>query len=99
MARTKYLTRTIKTVEASVLVLDLNTLTTEQVTISCPGSVKTDKDILKVAAEVIGEDKTAVKVVSTEAKYNLYRIKESDFIAAAELVGTSDVEPENTDNE
>lgn len=99
MARTKYLTRTIKTVEASVLVLDLNTLTTEQVAISCPGSVKTDKDILKAAAETIGDNKTAVKVVNTEAKYNLYRIKESDFIAAAELVGTSDAEPENADNE
>lgn len=99
MARTKYLTRTIKTVEANVLVLDLNTLTTEQVTISCPGSVKTDKDILKAAAETIGEDKTAVKVVSADPKYNLYRIKESDFIAAAELVGTSDYEPNNTDND
>lgn len=99
MARTKYLTRTIKTVEASVLVLDLNTLTTEEVSISCPGSVKTDKDILKVAADTIGDGKTAVKVVSTETKYNLYRIKESDFIAAAELVGTSDAEPENADNE
>lgn len=99
MARTKYLTRTIKAVEASVLVLDLTTLTTEQVTISCPGSVKTDKDILKVAAETIGEGKTAVKVVSTNTKYNLYRIKESDFIAAAELVGTSDSEPDNTDND
>lgn len=99
MARTKYLTRTIKTVEASVLVLDLNTLTTEEVSISCPGSVKTDKDILKVAAETIGDNKTAVKVVNTEAKDNLYRIKESDFIAAAELVCTSDAEPENADNE
>lgn len=99
MARTKYLTRTINTVEASVIVLDLNTLTTEQVTISCPGSVKTDKDMLKAAADTIGEGKTAVKVVSTKAKHNLYRIKESDFIAAAELVGTSDAEPENADNE
>lgn len=99
MARTKYLTRTIKTVEASVLVLDLNTLTTEEVSISCPGSVKTDKDILKVAADTIGDGKTAVKVASTDVKYNLYRIKESDFIAAAELVGTSDAEPENADNE
>lgn len=99
MARTKYLTRTIKTVEASVLVLDLNTLTTEEVSISCPGSVKTDKDILKVAADTIGDGKTAVKVVSTDVKHNLYRIKESDFIAAAELVGTSDSEPENADNE
>ena len=98
MARTKYLTRTIKTVEASVLALDLTSLTTEQVTISCPGSVKTDKDILKAAAETIGEGKTAVKVVSTDTKHNLYRIKESDFIAAAELVGTSDSEPDNTDN-
>lgn len=99
MARTKYLTRTIKTVEASVLVLDLNTLTTEEVSISCPGFVKTDKDILKVAADTIGDGKTAVKVASTDVKYNLYRIKESDFIAAAELVGTSDAEPENADNE
>ena len=99
MARTKYLTRTIKTVEASVLVLDLTTLKTDQVTISCPGSVKTDKDILKVATDTIGEGKTAVKVVSTDTKYNLYRIKESDFIAAAELVGTSDSEPVNTVND
>lgn len=97
MARVKFLTRTIRTINADVIVLDLNTLTTECVSINVPATCKTDKDILTAAAAVIGDGKTAVKVESAATKYQMYRIPEDTFIAHAELVGTYDYQPGKDD--
>lgn len=81
----KMVTRTITTVEATVLCLNTNTAEPFNVTITVPGKMKGIPSLEKVAhSKIDNEVSRAVAVVSYEEVETLYGMTEAEFINHSE---------------
>lgn len=87
MARQRMVTRTIKTLEVTVLCLDTETAEPSNMTVAVSATIKGEKAMLNaVRKQVETDDFKVVKVVKTEEHEALYRMAEEDFIAHAEKI-------------
>ena len=87
MAKTPMITRTIQTTEVNVLCMDIKQGEPFNTTVPLPRTYKDNAAILKAAAAVIdNEDTKAVHIVASEVKETLYGMKETDFIANADIL-------------
>ena len=89
MAKTPMITRTIQTTEVNVLCMDIKQGEPFNTTVTLPRTYKDNAAMLKAAAAVIdNEDIKAVHIVASEVKETLYGMKETDFIANADILPT-----------
>lgn len=87
MAKTPMITRTIQTTEVNVLCMDIKQGEPFNTTVTLPRIYKDNAAMLKAAAAVIDNDDTkAVHIVASEVKETLYGMKETDFIANADIL-------------
>lgn len=87
MAKTPMITRTIQTTEINVLCMDIKQGEPFNTTVTLPRTYKDNTAMLKAAAAVIdNEDTKAVHIVASEVKETLYGMKETDFIANADIL-------------
>lgn len=87
MAKTPMITRTIQTTEVNVLCMDIKQGEPFNTTVTLPRTYKDKAAMLKAAAGVIdNEDTKAVHIVASEVKETLYGMKETDFIANADIL-------------
>lgn len=87
MAKTPMITRTIQTTEANVLCMDIKQGEPFNTTVTLPRTYKDNAAMLKAAATVIdNEDTKAVHIVASVVKETLYGMKETDFIANADIL-------------
>lgn len=87
MAKTPMITRTIQTTEVNVLCMDIKQGEPFNTTVTLPRTYKDNAAILKAASAVIdNEDNKAVHIVASEVKETLYGMKETDFIANADIL-------------
>lgn len=87
MAKTPMITRTIQTTEVNVLCMDIKQSEPFNTTMTLPRTYKDNAAMLKAAAAVIdNEDTKAVHIVASEVKETLYGMKETDFIANADIL-------------
>lgn len=87
MAKTPMITRTIQTTEVNVLCMDIKQGEPFNTTVSLPRTYKDNTAMLKAAAAVIdNEDIKAGHIVASEVKETLYGMKETDFIANADIL-------------
>ena len=87
MAKTPMITRTIQTTEVNVLCMDIKQGEPFNTTVTLPRTYKDNAAMLKAAAAVIdNEDTKAVHIVASEVKETLYGMKETDFIANADIL-------------
>ena len=87
MAKTPMITRTIKTTEVNVLCMDIKQGEPFNTTVTLPRTYQDNAAMLKAAAAVIdNEDTKAVHIVASEVKETLYGMKETDFIANADIL-------------
>ena len=87
MAKTHMITRTIQTTEVNVLCMDIKQGEPFNTTVALPRTYKDNAAMLKAAAAVIDNDDTkAVHIVASEVKETLYGMKETDFIANADIL-------------
>lgn len=87
MAKTPMITRTIQTTEVNVLCMDIKQGEPFNTTVTLPRTYKDNAAMLKAVAAVIdNEDIKAVRIVASEVKETLYGMKETDFIANADIL-------------
>lgn len=87
MAKTPMITRTIQTTEVNVLCMGIRQGEPFNTTVTLPRTYKDNAAMLKAAAAVIdNEDTKAVHIVASEVKETLYGMKETDFIANADIL-------------
>lgn len=87
MAKTPMITRTIQTTEVNVLCMDIKQGEPFNTTVTLPRTYKDNAAMLKAAAAVIdNEDIKAVHIVASKVKETLYGMKETDFIANADIL-------------
>ena len=87
MAKTPMITRTIQTTEVNVLCMDIKQGEPFNTTVTLPRTYKDNAAMLKAAAAVIdNEDTKAVHIVASEVNDTLYGMKETDFIANADIL-------------
>ena len=87
MAKTPMITRTIQTTEVNVLCMNIKQGEPFNTTLTLPRTYKDNAAMLKAAAAVIdNEDTKAVHIVASEVKETLYGMKETDFIANADIL-------------
>lgn len=87
MAKTSMITRTIQTTKVNVLCMDIKQGEPFNTTVTLPRTYKDNAAMLKAAAAVIdNEDTKAVHIVASEVKETLYGMKETDFIAKADIL-------------
>lgn len=87
MAKTPMITRTIQTTEVNVLCMDIKQGEPFNTTVTLPRTYKDNTAMLKAAAAVIdNEDTKAVHIVASDVKETLYGMKETDFIANADIL-------------
>ena len=87
MARERMVTRTVVTVNYTVMVVDTGSNTVENVTVSIPsGDALTDKAKDKAIKASLPEGKLFVQVVSQTTTEVLYGMSESDFIRLAKVL-------------
>lgn len=87
MAKTPMITRTIQTTDVNVLCMDIKQGEPFNTTVTLPRTYKDNAAMLKAAAAVIdNEDTKAVHIVASEVKETLYGMKETDFIANADIL-------------
>lgn len=87
MAKTPMITRTIQTTEVNVLCMDIKQGEPFNTTVTLPRTYKDNAAMLKAAAAVIdNEDTKAVHIVASDVKETLYGMKETDFIANADIL-------------
>lgn len=87
MAKTPMITRTIQTTEVNVLCMDIKQGEPFNTTVTLPRTYKDNVAMLKAAAAVIdNEENKAVHIVASEVKETLYGMKETDFIAIANIL-------------
>lgn len=92
MAKTPMITRTIQTTKVNVLCMDIKQGEPFNTTVTLPRTYKDNAAMLKAAAAVIdNEDTKAVHIVASEVKETLYGMKETDFIANADILPTRTV--------
>ena len=87
MAKTPMITRTIQTTEVNVLCMVIQRGEPFNTAVTLPRTYKDNATMLKAAAAVIdNEDTKAVHIVASEVKETLYGMKETDFIANADIL-------------
>ena len=87
MAKTPMITRTIQTTVANVLCMDIAQGEPFNKDVVLPRTYKDNAAMLKAAAAVIDNDEVkAVHVVNSHVEETLYGMKETDFIANAEVL-------------
>lgn len=87
MAKNPMITRTIQTTEVNVLCMDIKQGEPFNTNVTLPRTYKDNAAMLKAAAAVIdNEDTKAVHIVASEVKETLYGMKETDFIANADIL-------------
>ena len=87
MAKIPMITRTIQTTEVDVLCLNIQEGEPFNKTVALPRTYKDESAMLKAAAAIIDSDaEKAVHVVHAEVKETLYGMKETDFIAMAQIL-------------
>lgn len=87
MAKTPMITRTIQTTVANVLCMDIAQGEPFNKEVVLPRTYKDNTAMLKAAAAVIDSDEVkAVHVVNSHVEETLYGMKETDFIANAEVL-------------
>lgn len=87
MAKIPMITRTIQTTDVNVLCMDIKQGEPFNTTVTLPRTYKDNAAMLKAAAAVIdNEDIKAVHIVASEVKETLYGMKETDFIANADIL-------------
>lgn len=87
MAKTPMITRTIQTTEVNVLCMDIKQGEPFNTTVTLPRTYKDNAAMLKAAAAVIDNEYTkAVHIVAYDVKETLYGMKETDFIANADIL-------------
>lgn len=87
MAKTKYLTRTMKSTRASILCMDIETAEPLNKTVVLAGTFKTEAQILKEAKKLIEDDRIkAVSVSAVQTESGVYRMPEATFLSLAEKV-------------
>lgn len=87
MAKIPMITRTIQTTEVDVLCMDIKQGEPFNTQVVLPRTYKDNTAMLKAAAAVIDNDEVkAVHVVHSEVKETLYGMKETDFIANADIL-------------
>lgn len=87
MGKTPMITRTIQNTEVNVLCMDIKQGEPFNTTVTLPRTYKDNAATLKAAAAVIdNEDTKAVHIVASEVKETLYGMKETDFIANADIL-------------
>lgn len=87
MAKIPMITRTIQTTEVDVLCMDVMQGEPCNRQVTLPRTYKDNTAMLKAAAAVIDNDEIkAVHIVHSEVKETLYGMKETDFIANAEIL-------------
>lgn len=87
MAKTSMITRTIQTTEVDLLCLNIVEGEPFNTTVAIPRTYKDEAAMLKAAAKLVDNDyQKAVHVVGSRVKETLYGMKETDFIAHAEIL-------------
>lgn len=84
MARKRQVTRTIKTTEAEVLCLNIETAEPFEQVIILSGTYKDNKSLMKAVTNRIDDEEVkAVHVIQSVEKETLYGMDENDFIEHA----------------
>lgn len=87
MAKTPMITRTIQTTEVDLLCLNIVEGEPFNTTVTIPRTYKDEAAMLKAASKLVDNDEQkAVHVVGSRVKETLYGMKETDFIAHAEVL-------------
>ena len=87
MARKPMITRTMKTTEAEILCMDLESTTPVYRTVVLPRTYKDERAVLKKAKEVLEtETLKCVHCEEYETKETLYGMDEQTFIDNAEIL-------------
>ena len=85
MARIPVVSRTMETTVAKVLVVNVNSQTTEEMEVSLPRTYKNNDVVLKRVRNLMEtEDLKVVHIISTEVKRTKYAMSEQKFIENAE---------------
>lgn len=96
--RESKVTRTIKTTEATILCLDIDTAEPFNETFVLPRTYKKDSEILKAANAINDKDNVKlVHVVDVEIKEQLYGMTETEFLKHAKPIvkTTAEADAEN----
>ena len=81
MARARMITRTVTTVSFKVMVVNMETLSVEHISVSVPSAdTMTDKVVSEKIKEKIPEGFTFVKVVDSVKTEKIYGMTEEDFL-------------------
>lgn len=87
MSRERMITRTVVTVNYEIMVVNMETKTVENITVSIPsGDTLTDKAREKAIKASIPEGKTFVSVISETTTETLYGMSEAEFIRLAKVL-------------
>lgn len=87
MAREAMVTRTIITTVAEVLIVDIQSNTTDTVEVTLPRTFSDEKKLLKAVEKVVNTDLVkAVHVNASRQVETLYGMSEQDFINGAKVL-------------
>ena len=87
MARERMITRTVVSINYDVMVVDSESRTVENVTISIPsGDTMTDKARDKAIKESLPDDKMFVAITGQTTTETLYGMSEAEFIRLAKVL-------------
>ena len=87
MARERMVTRTVASVNYTIMVVDTETKTVENIVVSiASGDTMTEKARDKAIKEAIPDGKLFVQVVSQEITETLYGMSEQEFIRLAKVL-------------
>ena len=91
MARKRMVTRTIDVTYVTVMVVNVDAQSFDEVTCrftSIPADKLTDADLLKMSTEQCGEGQLPVKVIGQHTESRIYGMPEEDFLLWAQDMGT-----------
>ena len=95
MARTRMITRTVVTANYEVLVMNLNTMQGEKISVAVPsGDTMTDKQRQEIIASNIPDGMVFVQILGVTFTETLYGMPEDEFIRLAKVLP-----PRSTDKE
>ena len=87
MARERMITRTVVSVNYDIMVVNMETKTVENITVSIPsGDTLTDKAREKAIKASKKKKKTFVSVISETTSETLYGMSEAEFIRLAKVL-------------
>ena len=86
MAKTKYVTRTIKSIKVKFLAVDTNIRSTEEFEVIIPYTKK-EAEIMEMVKEIFEtENMKVAAIIGTEVTENKYKMTEQHFIAESTIV-------------